>query len=180
MLAKGGGMIIIALLCIMSSLSPALAYRHIEQFKRYVDQESREFWGNFFSAKGIVENFNNLGDIFQVWRDTYSGTRCANYRECGAAKAKELLKVPAEPAVDEPEEEVEEDPTVLQVKNMRRQMDELDEYIESLELRGYSQEIIDSNRENVRKYRDALSQSIEIHSGRRDLQTTGTIADHYK
>lgn len=180
MLAKGGGVTLIALFCIINFLEPALAYRHIEQFKRYVDTETREFWGNFFSAKGIVENFNNLGDYFQVWKDAYSGTRCANYKECGTIKAKELLKVATEPAVEEQVEEVEVDPVALHIENMRRQMDELEDYIEGLEIRGYSQEIIESNRENVRKYREALSQSIELHSGRRDLQTSGTIADSYK
>jgi len=163
------------LLCLLIVISLTQAFNHIEDLNAHLHQESRGFYKNLFSGEGIMDNINKIGKSFQVWKDILSDKRWANHRECGKDKSKNVL-------IQEPE--VENEDVALsaekQLRSIKHQIYKLGEYEAKLMNSSFSDDIIQANKENVRKHKKTLENSMQYHTARRYLQSTGVVAETYK
>lgn len=167
---------IISLLSILIILiaNKVHAYGHVENFNSYVTEESKAFFKNIFNGQGIVDNFKKIGDSLQTWKDTISGTRCANPAECKNRRTPKLIQ-------KEPSEEFDElSPIEKEIKNIHTQLEKLSEFENALNSLPFDEHIIKDNRENVLKYRTSLLSSIQHHTERRYLQNSGVVDEDYK
>lgn len=72
------------------------------------------------------------------------------------------------------------DKNFIMRQSIQRQLESLDKFEMDIKNSSFPQSIIDDNIENANKYRQILRESLEFHSDKRRLQSTGYVSDNYR
>jgi hypothetical protein len=163
------------LIQVLMNMKTTLAFNHIKDYNSHIAKETNGFFSNMMSGTGFKDNIDKVSQSFQAWTDLLSDQRWSNRKECGKKKSKNLIveELPAE-------NKVISDQNFNMRRAINRQLESLDKFEMDIKNSSFPQSIIDDNIENASKYRKILKESLEYHSDKRRLQSTGYVSENYR